>query len=182
MAEIMNTIETIEEISIYVRVFPHNKQNISRLNYLKYHVNNYLNEIYILKNRLNAYLTTISRAYSKSEYKDQVSETIVPIFELIAQVFKSYIEIRGSHVHEKRYSDKEFSRLSTLELLSKSNDEFGQIMTEMYLQNYKKTRKTWISKIDSDINAIKKLLDIYFSKLLQIVFRDGHLLVPDNHV
>jgi hypothetical protein len=50
MAEIMNTIETIEEISIYVRVFPHTKQNLSRLNYLKYHVSNYLNEIYILKN------------------------------------------------------------------------------------------------------------------------------------
>ena len=181
MAEIMYTVETIEEISKYVRVFPHRKQNLSRLNYLKYHVSNYLNEIYILKNRLIAYITSIQRAYAKSHHTRNASKAIEPLFKLISEVFKAYIDIRGSHVHEKRNSNKEFSRLSTLELLSRSNDEFGVIMSEIYMKSFREIRKTWILKMEKDVKAIHLLLEIYFSTLKDIIFPENHLHVPDNY-
>ncbi len=49
MGEIITTIEAIENISVYIRYFPYKKQGISPLSYLHYHIENYLNELYILQ-------------------------------------------------------------------------------------------------------------------------------------
>src|SRR5689334_23144184 len=55
--EIYKTVEALKNIEIYMAVFPHGRnKKIERSAYLSYHFENFLNEIYVLRNRLVAYV------------------------------------------------------------------------------------------------------------------------------
>jgi hypothetical protein len=180
--EIMQTIESIRNIGVYARSFPYKRQGISRATYLKYHVENYLNELYLLKNRLITYLKAIDRSYKKSDIAEHVSKTIAPLYTFVSDTLKNYIEVRGAHVHQHRYSDDDFDRLSTLELLTLGGrvDKFGTTMTHLSDRAYSEIRKKWVAKISADIKGINKLLDYYFEVLLQAISEDKNLKIPNN--
>jgi hypothetical protein len=181
MGEIIKTIEAIENIGTYLRSFPYKKQGISPLSYLQYHVENYMNEIYILKTRLIAYLDILKKSYGKSDQANEVLNKITPLYSVVSDALKPYSVVRGAHVHELRYSDQELSRLATLDLLSRSDDELGRFMKRIYLGGYRTTRKKWAEKIQKDSVAIKKLLDFYFGQLKKAIFQDNQLIVPKNY-
>ena len=90
MSEILKAMESIKNIATYIRSFPHKKHGISPLSYLQYHVENYLNEIYILKNRLISYLNILEKSYSKSDRASEVSRIIKPLYTDISHAFESY--------------------------------------------------------------------------------------------
>lgn len=181
MSEILKSMESIENIAVYINIFPHKKQGISPLSYLQYHVENYLNEIYIIENRLMSYLKVLEKSYSKSDQGIEVSRIIKPIYSIVSNAFKTYRVIRGSHVHELRFSNQELDRLSTLELLSKSNDDFGQLIKQIFDRAYRKTRKNWSDKIQKDSQAIKELLDLYFGQLTKAISQNEQLMIPKNY-
>jgi hypothetical protein len=118
MGEIFNSLWAIENIAIYVRSFPYKRRGILPLNYLQYHIENYLNEIYILKTRLISYLNTLEKAYSKTKQGRIVAKKLKPLRLLVDTAFKAYTEKRGSHVHVSRFKDEDIDRLSTLQVLS----------------------------------------------------------------
>ena len=182
MSEIMYAIEAIENIAVYARSFPYKRQGISRIAYLKYHVENYLNELYLLKNRLIKYLKLIEKSYKKSNISEHVSHTIAPLYKVVSKTLKGYIEVRGSHVHENRYSDNDFDRLSTLELLSKGSDKnkFSETMTQLSNVAYSDIRKKWVDKINADFEGIQNLLDLYFEHLLIAISKNGDLIFPND--
>ncbi|HUX79171.1 MAG TPA: hypothetical protein VMW10_05440 [Alphaproteobacteria bacterium] len=180
MSEILSTLEAIENIAIYARSFPYKRQGVSRATYLKYHVENYLNELYLLKNRLIAYLKIIEKSYKKSDISEDVATTISPLYKVVSEALKGYIEVRGAHVHKHRYSDDEFDRLSTLELLSRGKDKFGVIMSNLYNTAYGEIRKKWVDKIKADITEVDYLLEFYFEHLLRAISKDGKLLFPNK--
>jgi hypothetical protein len=180
LSEIINTIEAIENNSIYARSFPYKRQGISQAIYLKYHIENYLNELYLLKNRLISYLKLIDKSYKRSKRYKQVAESIFPLYSLVTDSLEGYIRVRGTHVHQYRYSDKDFDRLSTLELLSRGEKEISNIMQNLYNDAYRETRKVWVKKITTDIVGIHKLLEYYFKGLLAAISKDGELLLPEN--
>lgn len=182
ISEIFNTVESIENIAIYIRTFPYKRQGISKVSYLKYHVENYLNELYLLKNRLIAHLNLIEKSYKKSATSLHVSQKIKPLYDVISKVLEGYVELRGIHVHQYRYSDYDFDRLSFLELLSrgKTEDNFKQIIKNLLNDAYSETRKKWIAKINSDVDGIHGLLEFYFEQLISALIADGKLIFPDN--
>lgn len=181
MGEILNALWAIENIAIYIRVFPYKRQGISPLSYLQYHIENYLNEIYILKTRLISYLNTLGKAYSKTKQGRVTAKKLTPLYSAVATAFKTYTEVRGSHVHVSRFKDEDIDRLSTLHLLSISGDDFGHLMNDMFLSSYRTSRKKWAEKIEKDSTAMHKLLDFYFEELTKMLFQDGHLIIPDNY-
>ena len=179
MSEILSSLWAIENISIYVRSFPYKKQGISPLSYLQYHIENYLNEIYILKTRLISYLNILEKAYSKFKQERVTSKTLKPLYSAVTTAFKPYAEVRGSHVHVSRFMDEDTDRLSTLNLLSISGDNFGHLMKNMFVSCYRAARKKWAEKIEKDSVAIHKLLDFYFGELTKMLFQDEHLIIPE---
>jgi hypothetical protein len=181
MSEILTSIWLIENIAIYVRTFPHKRQNVSHLSYLRYHVENYLNEIYILQTRLISYLNTLEKAYRKSEQGPKISEIIEPLCTFVCDSLKSYNQARSSHVYVARFSDKEIDRLSALDLLSIGDDDFANLMKNIFLSSYRAARKKWADKIQKDSIDINKLLDVYFEVLTKVLFRDEHLIIPENY-
>ena len=182
MSEIIYALEAIENIAVYARSFPYKRQGISRATYLKYHVENYLNELYLLKNRLIAYLKLIGKSYKKSEISKHVAKTISPLYTVVSKTLKGYIQVRGTHVHEHRYSDDDFDRLSKLELLSRAGnkDKFGEIMTHLSNNAYSEIRKKWVGKINDDLKGVHNLFEFYFENLLLAISKDGVLIFPNN--
>lgn len=180
ISEIYTTFNNLKNIEIYARRFPYRGCGISRLDYLKYHIENYLNEIYILKVRLIAYSKTISRAYRKSENAEAIQEDLGQVSKDISKALNKIVEIRGDHVHSLRYSDSKIDRLSTLELLSKSDDEPAVLFRELFLTTYKQTRKEWTKAMKANREEIEKLLDDYCAVFIKAITDEEKIIYPTN--
>lgn len=181
LSELVTNMEALENISVYSASFPYSRQNISRLDYLKYHIENYLNELYILKNRLIAYLTTLERAYRKSGNIDQIKCAFEPLYKNVSSSFEGYVNIRGAHVHQNRYTDEEIDRLSTLSVLTLSKDEnFRSVIKPLFITEYKKVRKKWVGKMQSDIHTLHKILSEYFRVVSSVLVNNGKIIYPTN--
>jgi len=177
--EIMNSFESIQNIPIYISSFPFTSKGISKNNYLKYHIENYLQELYIMQQRLITYLKVIDRAYLKTERSDIVHGKIVILTKVVNNTFDQYSKARGSHVHELRYSDNDIDRLSLFDLLSRSEDtDFSNTMNLGYKLAYKEIRKKWVKKIEDDSNGIIKLLDVYLNVLYKLITKKDKIIYP----
>ena len=178
-SEIDSSYESIQHISIYVGVFPFQKKGISRYSYLRYNIENYLNELYILEQRLLAYLKIIERIYKKSKIKSQVNSTTKQLRIIVTKSFDGYVRARGSHIHCNRYSDKDIDRLSMFDTLSKSQDkQFVRNLELLHKIAYKDIRKKWKKRILDDIKSIHKLNEMYFGSIHKIIVKNGVLINP----
>ncbi|MCX6765947.1 MAG: hypothetical protein NT136_03235 [Candidatus Moranbacteria bacterium] len=178
-SEIANSYEALQNIPIYIDVFPFQKKGISKYVYFKYHIENYLNEIYILQQRMLAYLTIIERAYKKSKIKSKVSSATKKLGTLVTSAFSGYIKVRGSHVHFTRYTDEDIDRLSMIDTLARSKDEqFVEKLELLYRLVYKDIRRKWKKKIVEDKKSINRLNEIYFGTLYKTITDKGALVYP----
>lgn len=175
--EINNSFEALNDVPLYIRHFPSNATQISKLRYLHYHIINYVNEVYILTERLAAYTTVVSRAYQNSPSLKQMKIQLERAKKL-PEVFDSFVRVRGAHVHVARYDDDDLDRLQLLELLSNvpDNKEPG-LSRLLYQRAIRTTRKKWLEIMAKNNQLIKVILDIYFNVLHQIIFNDKNELV-----
>lgn len=179
LGEIIESLSNIHNIAIYIKTFPYRRQGVSRVAYLRYHIESYYEEIYILKERLIAYLTTVTRAYRKSGYAKTVEETLAPLFSTVSDTLKAYVDRRGAHVHLTRYYDDDIERLSTLELLSSQQGELAESLAPLYHETYRQVRRTWHQRIKSDLAALENLIDLYFERVLGCTTANGRFVYPD---
>jgi hypothetical protein len=178
-AEIADTYESLCNISVYVSSFPFRTESVSRVGYLRYHIENYLNELYILKERLVSFTITIDRAYKTSPEYPHIFKITSLLRSLVEKPLQQYVKTRGSHIHQYRYSDDDVARLSTLDLLTKGNDaSFTEAIQPIFADAYRQARKKWRQKIISDLSEVKRLLDSYFLGVLKIVNVKDALLLP----
>ncbi len=175
-AEISYSFETLGLIYIYINSCPYKK--IPQHQHLKYHIENYLQEIYLLKERYIAYLNIINKEYKNSKIEIELKDVNSLLRELIFEVFGGYLELRKSHVHYIRYNDNEIERLSTLELLCRSDDEsLKNSVSNLYKNNYSNTKRKWREKIKRDLQDIEKLNEVYFGTLYKIITDENKKLI-----
>jgi hypothetical protein len=53
--EIFISFERLKDLEVYISRFPNTKTLIAKIDYLRFLIENYLNEMYLLKERLNKY-------------------------------------------------------------------------------------------------------------------------------
>jgi len=85
--EICNSYNCLKDIQVYIGRFPYNDTSISKVAYLIYHIVNYMNEVYVLKERLSAYLTKIGRLYKNDQRHNEILKLTKPIFKIVDDVF-----------------------------------------------------------------------------------------------
>lgn len=182
-SEILDSLESINSIYIFIRSFPYKSKKISRVRFLKYHIGNYLNELYMLQIRLKNYLTKIQRGYRKSD----TFSLINPIFKLLSEdienTFKPCFDLRGLHIHKNRYTDKELSRLSGLEILTIRNDnneKRTKFINSYFIAEYNKVKKKWVNSIKEDLKSIETILEDYFEILIRTITTKGKITYPSN--
>jgi uncharacterized membrane-anchored protein YjiN (DUF445 family) len=171
-SEIKNTLETLIDYEVYIRRFPYSKTRIVRTRHFKNTVANYLNEIYILKNRLISYLTKIERSIKDTKARGKVHKAFVPYYEFISETFKSIVHVRGEHVHDKRYDTKELNLISMIEYMCTEHDpDVGFHYNDLLNERYNEVKKEWTKYIETNNSLIVKLIDSYCDVLIYVMFK-----------
>lgn len=175
--EMMNSYENLLDCEMYVRQYPNyssfKTRNITRTKYLRYHIEKYLEEMYLLKERVIAYAKII-RKYYKSD-KNIISK-IDEVNKLIFESLKGITKTRNCHTHITRYTDYDLDRLNSLELLCRGKDAIPIFVKYTQKIIYPQIRNKWAKKIKKNNEETKKLLDKYFEFLYELVFNvDGSL-------
>lgn len=177
--EISNNTDTLKLINIFINKEPPNDAEINYSNYLTYHVHNYFQEMYILKERLTTYGTKIQRKYKK------VTEPILikHVINMIVDTTNSLKSITGDrgirnlHVHEKKYTDDDLNWLSSTTFIVKSKYVDYTLAQE---DAYKKARNKWSKIIEKNNTNLMILLDRYFEALLLVISKDDIVINPHS--
>ncbi|MBU1076995.1 MAG: hypothetical protein KKH98_06875, partial [Spirochaetes bacterium] len=184
--EIAYSLENLENIKIYISHFPkckkYEKNGITRTIYLKYHIENYFNEIYILRERLNKFLNIFKKYYKSNE---KIKRHIKILQEFINKCFINLTNSRDSHVHEYRYKDKDIERLDSWDLLSRGiKYKKGRIKKEdiIYIyyedSSYKRIKSDWIKRMIDNQEQIMKIIDEYCKIVYDYIFnKNGKLII-----
>ena len=107
--EIDVSIKVLNDIPFYIKHFPPKNSNVSKTRFLNYHVGNYFNEMYILRERLVAYQKVITRIYKNDQRLVEMGNQIRHL-EFLISGFDNIVDVRGKHVHQNRYDDNDFTR------------------------------------------------------------------------
>ena len=186
--EINESYLSMLDIGVYIRRFPYRDLGISPVRYLKYHIESYLNEVYIFSERVKAYLYAIRRRFGKTTFSQQVDESAKRIEQSLESSLLTIIKVRGSHVHQNRFADRGLDRLAFLENLQKQTDKIldddrTKAFSCLFDSSYKENRAKWVKQISENNVAVAHLLD-FISDLLYAGLFDssGNLKLPSEHL
>lgn len=174
--EISSSLENIRLTLSFISIVPPKSKKINRSDYLKYHIHVYLQEIYILKERLNEYATKLQRKYSKINKEVDVKKLMIPLFKLVKITFQGITNTRSEHVHSKRFSDNDLDWLSSTTFLSKHHQEYEKTSKLAY----KKASLKWKKTIKNNIKEINNIIDVYFDVIYTIITSNNNLLLTNK--
>lgn len=174
--EIANSYYCLIDIETYIGRFPYRDTRMSKTRHLAYHMENYLNEVYILKERLISYFTIIRRLYRKDKRYSNIMKVTKSLFPFVNNSLRGIIDTRGSHVHKTRFNDQDIDKLSTQELLAVHGGEELQLIGNIFKMDYRAARKKYKETIRRNNISIKKMLDACFEILFKIVMDNNGIL------
>jgi hypothetical protein len=172
--EITKSLETLDDIAFYIRRFPFTASKIDPARYLQFHIEAHLSEIYLLRERLIAYVTLMARTFKRDPMLPEFRNVADRLVAGIDASLKNVIAIRGTHVHVGRFSDDGIDRLGTMALLARAkDDEMAKVFKELHRVELRKVRKKWQKSISDNNKALRELVDRYFDALYPIVFHEN---------
>lgn len=172
--EIIDTYEALEFSSQLLSVASPRSKKIAKERYVKFVVNTYLQDVYILKERMNTYATKIKRMHERIGRNNLVSQHIDPLFPQIKSSFKGIVDTRGAHVHAKRFTDENLSEATSLALIATHSPEFEHY----YNFSVHKVKIEWKNRIRRNNEQTLKLLNLYFGELICVVADNGEVIAP----
>ncbi len=157
--EIDSCVHTLHDITVYVGSFPYRNKAITKSRHLRYHIENYFQEVYILKERLAAYSKTIERAFKKNSRHNDFAKVFKHLRGTVEKVLSPVVTTRGEHVHQRRLQDEDLSKLDTLELLTDAGDaNFTEEFVRHCEVKYRMVRRKWKDTFLNNNKEIDKLL------------------------
>lgn len=167
--EIIDSYYCLLDIEVYIGRFPYSRTSISKTRHLSYHMENYLSEVYILRERLKPYFTKVGRLYKKDTSHKSILHKTRPLFTVVSESFKGIIATRGSHVHRTRFYDEDLDRLSSQEFLSAHGNDELVVIKNLFKIEYRIVRRRLKDTLKNNNKQIKILLDACFDVLYEIV-------------
>ena len=180
-SEISNSLETLRLIELFLKISPPEVDGINFSNYLTYHVHNYLQEMYILKERLITYSVKIQRKYNKVLDKEKLDNIISLLMSIITSSLNGITGndgVRNTHVHFEKFKDDELNWLSSTTFLAGFHDEF----TIHSKAAYEIAKTKWYKTIKNNNIELNKLIDIYFDTIYSIITVDGKVVLPSERM
>lgn len=176
--DICETIKTIDMLLILVGLNPPRSKRISIDLYFKHLVASYLSEVYILKEQLNSYATKTSRMYAKVDPSLDVKKDFEKLYARTKDSLEGINNTRNLHVHSERHSDQDLNWLSSLKLVSDSDDSFKGSLG----YQHKKLKIKWKKQISDNNEAMAKLLRTYFDTIFKLISVNGEIVLPYKRV
>ncbi len=177
-AEISETMDNLDLCVGFIRGRAPRRKDLKLDAYLNYHISFYLQEVYILKERLKKYATKIMRLRKKlgqsidrNAYKiaiDMVEKSLSPI-----------VSARGSHVHDRPFTDDEMRMLGAYSFLAVQRPDDPN-WSRYARAEYADVKQTWVKRLTDNKLELLKLLNVFFFFIDQEVSDSGLLAPPNN--
>ena len=169
--DISIAFEDLEHAAIFIESIPsfeyYEGRGITRLGYLRYHVEHYLELNYVLRNRVTGFLDWLKKELYK-EGRIQDCERVLELKREFTRCMGSIEQVRGAHVHKERFEDDQLFILGFFELASThSGDEELEVGANLA---YMLAKEEWSKKIKDNNRDLKRVLDWLFEQLTPIVF------------
>jgi len=168
--EIKKSLETLEYIPIFINSFRKSKAygeaGITTTIYLRYHIEHYLQENYILLVRVRTFMSWLSRRFKK-ERRTRESLFVSKLKDVFEDAMKNLKLARGYHVHQARYDDNVLNISTLFEIVSSSDEEETKVLATL---SYKRAKEEWGERIKNNNQTLKESLDMIFEGLIPIVF------------
>ena len=171
-SEIKNIIDSLQLIETFIAIDPPKAEGINNSNYLNYHIHNYFQEMYILKERLKAYLKFIQRKYQKKIDNQLLQKMTKSLSALVMDSLSNITGdtgVRNKHVHIEKYFDDEMKWLASTSFLTEHDGEFELSSKKAYMV----AKQKWSSLVKKNNKEVKKLIDLYFSTCYSIITYDN---------
>ena len=165
--EIEATLNALSLIEALIGVAPPRSKHVNRSEYLTFLVGAYLQEVYILDQRLDTYAKRVGRAY-----KGRLDATTV--MTPIRHTLNTILRRRGAHVHESRYEDRQLGFLQGVAYVQ----HLIEGLESLAAHHYKRIQTEWHEQIKANNQTTLGLLEDYFGALLIAVSKDGNLILP----
>jgi hypothetical protein len=181
--EIFSSIQALKDIEIYISSSPYKNNKISKPRFLRYNIENYFNEMYLLRERLISFATIVGRCYKHDDRRIIISHKTNTLLEIVDDSLKNIIDLRGKHVHKRRFEAKNIERLELMNLLSSTEGKpFDKFLADYYKITFINTRNEWKKIINKNNNSLEKLMDIYSDTIMEILFDAGagDIIFPIN--
>lgn len=165
--EIGSALEALTLTQELLRLASPRSKRIDKDSYLKFLVGSYLQELYILEQRLTAYAKKISRLYNKPSLPAAVRRVVYEPLEGI-------INTRGAHVHQRRFTDECLGMVSTIALFRRAGHQLGDDLEF----EYKLAQSQWSKRVKENNKATRALIDQYCTLLNDAICSDGKIVLP----
>ncbi|WP_185234965.1 hypothetical protein [Teredinibacter franksiae] len=172
--DIMETYEALELSGVLLSVKGPRSNKVSEDKYCRYVINTYLQDMYILKERLNSYATKIKRIHNNLGRNQIVDLLVEPVFDVIKSSFQGIVDTRGGHVHQRRYTDDILDDASLFSSTAKSDPKFSPV-SKVSLELLK---EEWGERINKNNAKVKELLNYYFACLYGVIQENQKVIVP----
>jgi hypothetical protein len=122
-SEIEASLMRLDQALVYLSHYPSSRvfrfHGLSEADWIRYHIEAYLQETYILSERLGRFLRKVEKVAIAARDKAGVS-TVKRLKASVDATLKNVVKVRGGHVHEYRFQDDELQNLDTLVLVTKA--------------------------------------------------------------
>jgi hypothetical protein len=177
--EIVDSYDSMRAAETYLGRFPFLRQGITASSYIRFHLESYFHEGYILSERMRVFPERLRREFRNA--KNRPTNLDVRIDYVIAEVTKLFApmkNLRSSHVHERRYDEPELRRLEFFEMLAEVKpDAFAT-----HLSRVRQLARRNALGFVTDVNkGLASKLDRYFNYFSGLIFSsDGSIRIPSN--
>lgn len=165
--EISDTLEALALTETLLGLAAPRSSKVKKDEYLKYLVGAYLQEVYILEQRLTAYAKKMLRLYNHPAHIPALEDSIQSTFGGITRT-------RGAHVHSQRFTDEMLDMLARTSLVSIFKPEFAE---DLHFE-YKYVQRQWRKIVKTNNAATRAFLDQYFDELFVLISKSGKFVFP----
>jgi hypothetical protein len=178
--ELTETVERLDLCLKFINSPMPRRKGVKGDEYLMYHITFYLQEIYILNERFDAYAKSVVRLRKKlvGKHGPDVAQPD-SLLERIRTALSPVVKTRGSHVHARSFTDEQMRELSMYSFFlhhDVGEPEWHDIARGLY----RVARTTWVERLTASRMSIGKLLDEYCDYMYELVTAGSPSLLPNN--
>jgi len=174
--EITGAIDNLELSLIFIQGRMPRKKGLKLDAYLVYHITFYIQEIYILNERLDSYAKTVMRGRGRlGERVDKGAYN--KLLAWVRQALSNIVQARGAHVHDRAFADNRMRGLSLFSFMANHSPNPRQ-WSEQLRDEYADVRRRWVVSLKRDRVELDKILDRYFEFILSEVTGGSLAIMP----
>jgi hypothetical protein len=172
IVEIHTSISRLGEALTYLGQYPATRvfrfHGISEATWIRYHVEMYLQEEYILFNRLRGFLKRAERVSSKASNPDG-AKIAGNLLAWTSKAFDPVIKTRGTHVHKSRLQDRELRDLDLFILLATHATQKKRAFMRVRHLQAEQTKISWKRRLYHGKKNIRELCTRIFTEITPIL-------------